>query len=170
MRGWPKGSRFFFAGSAGKRTFLIRLCQRMAPMRLDSRAAGRVGTKHVSFRNFMGLSAPHPELLFARAKSNQKHARREKPFRWGFSPVTPSSATTQRGLASAQAPHPSSRRKRQASLAALRLLLPRQTLRWFASERPLRGRFFQASASQPLWRGAEAQDRYRAPQTELYNP
>ena len=99
MRGWPKGSRFFFAGSAGKRTFLIRLCQRMAPMRLDSRAAGRVGTKHVSFRNFMGLSAPHPELLFARAKSNQKHARREKPFRWGFSPVTPSSATTQRGLA-----------------------------------------------------------------------
>ena len=44
-----------------------------------------------------GFSAPHPELLFARAKSNQKHARREKPFRWGFSPVTPSSATTQRG-------------------------------------------------------------------------
>ena len=43
--------------------------------------------------------------------------------------------------ASAQAPHPSSCRKRQASVAALRLLLPRQTLRWFASERPLRGRF-----------------------------
>ena len=43
--------------------------------------------------------------------------------------------------ASAQATHPSSCRKRQGSVAALRLLLPRQTLRWFASERPLRGRF-----------------------------
>ena len=32
-----------------------------------------------------------------------------------------------------------------ASLAALRLLLPRQTLRWFASERPLRGRFILTS-------------------------
>ena len=40
---------------------------------------------------------PRPGSLFARAKSNQKHAREEKPFRWGFSPVTPSSATTQRG-------------------------------------------------------------------------
>ena len=47
----------------------------------------------------MGPSAPHPDLLFPRGKSRQKHARREKPFRWGFSPVTPSSATTQRGLA-----------------------------------------------------------------------
>ena len=92
----------------------------------------------------MGPSAPHPDLLFPRGKSRQKHARREKPFRWGFSPVTPSSATTQRGHASAQAPHPSSCRKRQASLASLRLLLPRQ-LRWFASERPLRGRFSLAS-------------------------
>ena len=49
------------------------------------------------------------------------------------------------GRASAQAPHPSSCRKRQGSVAALRLLLPRQTLRWFASERPLRGRFSFAS-------------------------
>ena len=49
----------------------------------------------------MGFPAPHPGLLFVRTKSNQKTARREKPFRWGFSPVTPSSATTQRG---AQAP------------------------------------------------------------------
>ena len=47
--------------------------------------------------------------------------------------------------ASAQAPHPSSCRERQASVAALRLLFPRQTLRWFASERPLRGRFSFAS-------------------------
>ena len=47
--------------------------------------------------SFMGLSAPHPDLLFSREKSRQKHAREEKPFRWGFSPVTPSSATTQRG-------------------------------------------------------------------------
>ena len=45
----------------------------------------------------MGLPAPHPGLLFVRTKSNQKTARREKPFRWGFSPVTSSSATTQRG-------------------------------------------------------------------------
>ena len=90
-----------------------------------------------------GVSPPYPDLLFSREKSRQKHAREEKPFRWGFSPVTPSSATTQRGRASAQAPHPSSRRKRQASLAPLRLLLPRQTLRWFASERPLRGRYLR---------------------------
>ena len=48
-----------------------------------------------------GPPRPRPGSLFARAKSNQKHAREEKPFRWGFSPVTPSSATTQRG---AQAP------------------------------------------------------------------
>ena len=47
--------------------------------------------------------------------------------------------------ASAQATHPSSCRERQASVAALRLLFPRQTLRWFASERPLRGRFSFAS-------------------------
>ena len=47
--------------------------------------------------------------------------------------------------ASAQAPHPSSCRERQGSVAALRLLFPRQTLRWFASERPLRGRFSFAS-------------------------
>ena len=44
-----------------------------------------------------GPPRPRPGSLFARAKSNQKHAREEKPFRWGFSPVTPSSATTQRG-------------------------------------------------------------------------
>src|SRR5699024_555529 len=43
--------------------------------------------------------------------------------------------------ASAQAPHPSSCRERQGSVAALRLLFPRATLRWVASERPLRGRF-----------------------------
>ena len=55
------------------------------------------GEKHVSFRNLMGLPAPHPGSLFVRTKSDQKTARREKPFRWGFSPVTPSSATTQRG-------------------------------------------------------------------------
>ena len=48
-----------------------------------------------------GPPRPRPGSLFARAKSDQKHAREEKPFRWGFSPVTPSSATTQRG---AQAP------------------------------------------------------------------
>ena len=45
----------------------------------------------------LGVSPPDPDLLFPRGKSRQKHARREKPFRWGFSPVTPSSATTQRG-------------------------------------------------------------------------
>ena len=44
-----------------------------------------------------GVSPPDPDLLFSREKSRQKHAREEKPFRWGFSPVTPSSATTQRG-------------------------------------------------------------------------
>ena len=44
-----------------------------------------------------GPPRPRPGSLFARAKSDQKHAREEKPFRWGFSPVTPSSATTQRG-------------------------------------------------------------------------
>ena len=44
-----------------------------------------------------GVSPPDPDLLFPRRKSRQKGARREKPFRWGFSPVTPSSATTQRG-------------------------------------------------------------------------
>ena len=44
-----------------------------------------------------GVSHPYPDLLFSREKSRQKHAREEKPFRWGFSPVTPSSATTQRG-------------------------------------------------------------------------
>src|SRR5699024_10530843 len=44
-----------------------------------------------------GVSPPDPDLLFPRGKSRQKHAREEKPFRWGFSPVTPSSATTQRG-------------------------------------------------------------------------
>ena len=48
-----------------------------------------------------GVSPPYPDLLFSREKSRQKHAREEKPFRCGFSPVTPSSATTQRG---AQAP------------------------------------------------------------------
>ena len=48
-----------------------------------------------------GPPRPRPGSLFARAKSNQKHAREEKPFRWGFSPVTPPSTTTQRG---AQAP------------------------------------------------------------------
>ena len=48
-----------------------------------------------------GPPRPRPGSLFARAKSNQKHAREEKPFRWGFSPMAPSSTTTQRG---AQAP------------------------------------------------------------------
>ena len=42
-------------------------------------------------------SPARTRVLFVRTKSNQKTARREKPFRWGFSPVTPSSATTQRG-------------------------------------------------------------------------
>ena len=103
-----------------------------------------------------GVSPPDPDLLFSREKSRQKHAREEKPFRWGFSPVTPSSATTQRGRASAQAPHPSSRRKRQASLAPLRLLLPRQTLRWFASERPLRGRILPIPGGLTLFDGGSA--------------
>ena len=58
----------------------MRLCQRMAPMGWDSPVAGRAGKKHVSFRNLMGLSAPHHELLFARAKSNQKHAQEGDTF------------------------------------------------------------------------------------------
>ena len=45
----------------------------------------------------MGLPAPHPGLLFVRTKSNQKTARREKPFRWGFSLMYPTPTTTQRG-------------------------------------------------------------------------
>ena len=63
----------------------------------DSPIAGRVGKKHVSFRNLAGAPPPNPGSLFVRTKSDQKTAREEKPFRWGFSPVTPSSATTQRG-------------------------------------------------------------------------
>src|SRR5699024_642714 len=50
-----------------------------------------------SARQLSGVSPPDPDLLFPRGKSRQKHAREEKPFRWGFSPVTPSSTTTQRG-------------------------------------------------------------------------
>ena len=84
------------------------LCQRMAPVRLDSRIAGRgevfLFPEWVPFGSMApGPPRPGPGLLFVRTKSNQypswalKHARREKPFRWGFSPVTPSSTTTQRG-------------------------------------------------------------------------
>ena len=56
----------------------------------------RPRTSFILFHS-VGPSAPDPEVLFSREKSTQKHAREEKPFRWGFSPVTPSSATTQRG-------------------------------------------------------------------------
>ena len=89
---------FTFVGAAAPtRLFLLVLCQRMAPMGSDSPIAGRVGKKHVSFRNLAGAPPPNPGSLFVRTKSDQKTAREEKPFRWGFSPVTPSSATTQRG-------------------------------------------------------------------------
>ena len=89
---------FTFVGAAAPtRLFLLVLCQRMAPMGLDSPIAGRVGKKHVSFRNLAGAPPPNPGSLFVRTKSDQKTAREEKPFRWGFSPVPPSSATTQRG-------------------------------------------------------------------------
>ena len=53
---------------------LIALCQRLAPMGLDSPVAGRVGEKHVSFRSFSGAPPPDPGLLFVRTKSNQKAA------------------------------------------------------------------------------------------------
>ena len=85
----------------------------------------------------MGLSAPHPDLLFSREKSRQKHAREEKPFRWGFSPVTPSSATTQRG-----APAP--------------LWKPPHILQSLCStgeapRRAVRGRIQRGGRSPPLW-------------------
>src|SRR5699024_358782 len=89
---------FTFVGAAAPTLLLLlTLCQRMAPMGSDSPIAGRVGKKHVSFRNLAGAPPPNPGSLFVRTKSDQKTAREEKPFRWGFSPVTPSSATTQRG-------------------------------------------------------------------------
>ena len=43
--------------------FLMRLCQRRAPMGLDSPIAGRVGKKHVSFRNLSGAPPPCPNLF-----------------------------------------------------------------------------------------------------------
>ena len=48
--------------------------------RADSLIAGRVGEKHISFRNFSGASPPYPGLLFVRTKSNQKAAQEGDTF------------------------------------------------------------------------------------------
>ena len=47
------------------------------------------------------------------------------------------------GTSSAQAAHPSLRRLRQSSLAALRLLSPSDPLRWAPAGAPFQGRFYQ---------------------------
>ena len=100
------------------------------------------GEKHVSFRNLMGLPAPHPGLLFVRTKSNQKTARREKPFRWGFSPVTPSSATTQRGAPAPLWNPPHKKRPVLNSYGYSRQCVTRRMFRQVPIETciPLRGR------------------------------
>ena len=41
----------------------MRLCQRRAPMGLNSPIAGRVGKKHVSFRNLSGAPPLYPDLF-----------------------------------------------------------------------------------------------------------
>ena len=45
----------------------------------------------------LGLPGPVPGYFLCGQKVTKKPHGREKPFRWGFSPVAPSSATTQRG-------------------------------------------------------------------------
>ena len=80
------------AGSAGRGIFIF-LCQRMAPMGLDSPIAGRVGTQHFfpriatilfdSFRaspartrEFAGAARPRtPGFTFGRPKVNRKTAK-----------------------------------------------------------------------------------------------
>ena len=101
-RRWAEGEGFFLFPKWGLLSCHAcanawRRCAQIRP------SQGRAGEKNFFPRiaailfNGSRASRPGPGLLFVRTKSNQKHARREKPFRWGFSPVTPSSTTTQRG-------------------------------------------------------------------------
>src|SRR5699024_5657492 len=57
---------------------------------LLDRKSTRTNNSHISLAQSLPSVVPYTTLC-------RSHARREKPFRWGFSPVTPSSATTQRG-------------------------------------------------------------------------
>src|SRR5699024_903397 len=75
-----------FVRPSAPRPVSLRLCQRMALMGPDSPIAGRVGEKHfcpeqVLFYSMApGPPRPRPRLLFARAKSNQKHASGSDTF------------------------------------------------------------------------------------------